>query len=80
MNNNDDFKQQHLTIKWVPVTLGTPSKAVLKVLTKAADGFVEEGIYNRRNNTWARPDGTRLDGVTHWSLTSDSIPGRQATI
>lgn len=77
MNNNDDFKQQHLTIKWVPVTWGTPNKEVLKVLTKSADGFVEEGIYNRRNKTWARPDGTCLDGVVAWALSSDSIPVRK---
>lgn len=79
--NNDNFQQQHRTIKWVPVSWGTPSKEVLKVLTKTADGFVEEGIFNRRNKTWARPDGTRLENVTHWSLIPDSIPARRlATI
>lgn len=71
------MQENNMKIKWVPVAWGTPSKEVLKVLTKSADGFVEEGIYNRRNKTWARPDGTRLDGVVAWALSSGSIPARK---
>lgn len=74
MNNREDFAKEHRTVKWVSVTWGTPSKEVAKVLARTSDGFVEEGIYDRRNKTWHRPDGTRLDNITHWSLIPDSMP------
>ena len=39
---------------------------------KNEDGIVGEGIYDRRNRTWTKPDGSRLDRITHWSLIPDS--------
>lgn len=72
MNNNETAATAARTIKWIPVDWGTPSRAVSKVLTKNADGLVAEGIYDRRNKTWTKLNGSRLDRITHWSLIPDS--------
>lgn len=77
MNNNETAATAARTIKWIPVDWGTPSRAVSKVLTKNADGLVAEGIYDRRNKTWTKLNGSRLDGITHWSLIPDSLPARK---
>lgn len=72
-SNNNNFSKEHQTVKWVPVTWGTPSIKVSRVLIRMQDGFVEEGSYNRRTKTWMRTDGTKVEGITHWSLIPDSI-------
>lgn len=69
---SDNVAKEPRTIKWISVDWGTPSRAVTKVLTKNEDGIVGEGIYDRRNRTWAKPDGSRLDRITHWSLIPNS--------
>ena len=72
-SNNNNFSNEHRTIKWVSVAWGTPSKEVSKVLMRTSDGFVEEGSYNRRTKTWVRSDGTKVESITHWSLLPDSL-------
>lgn len=77
MDNNEKFAKEHMTVKWVSVDWGTPSKAVSKVLTRTADGFVEEGTYDRRGKAWRRLDGTPLEGIVAWSLIADSLPPKK---
>jgi len=74
---NNEFSESHRTIKWVPVSYGTPSKEISKVLARMSDGFVEEAMYNRRRKEWTRMDGTLLNDVQSWSLTYDSIPPKE---
>jgi len=69
---NNKATKEPRTLKWIPVDWGTPSRAVSRVLTKNEDGIVGEGIYDRRNRVWTKPDGSRLDKITHWSLIPDS--------